>query len=281
MVPSPTPLLEWTLEKSHSDLSIYRSGRNLKIVLGRPKNGNALTANMVEQVTDCFRRSASDDSVSRIVITAEGRFFCTGMDLGKESSAVGKGGDAAGSEFAKFSELFETIRASPKVTIAAINGPCYAGGIGLAFSCDIRLAVGNASATLSEVKLGLCPAIISKYLLHEWGVAFTREAMLSGRTIPMAELRYIGTVHGLADDPAGLDRMVDSYLADLRRCAPGASALCKDAVRAGGQADQEEVIEGIFRRMMRPDAESAIGLRNFQAKKPTDWDMLDTVSSKL
>lgn len=274
--------LEWTPVQHEAELSIYRSDRNLKIILNRPKNGNALTTSMCSQIMSCFRQAATDDSISRILITAKGRFFCTGMDLGKSTTPMGKDDGSANNEFKKFSELFEVIQASPKVTIAAINGPCYAGGIGLAFSCDVRLSVGPASITLSEVRLGLCPAIISKYLLREFGVAFTREAMLSGRTIPMAELRYLGAVHGLSDDQEGLDKLVDKYLADLSKCAPGASALCKEAVRSHGKADQDAIIEGIFTKMMGPKTESAIGLKSFQEKKgPTNWDVLGSLNSKL
>lgn len=277
--------MEWNLFQKDDEIDIYRSGRNLKIVLGRPKNGNALTANMVAQVTDCFRRAANDDSISRIIITAKGKFFCTGMDLGKSSTAVGRTSDTISAEFRKFTELFRTIESSPKVTIACINGPCYAGGIGLAFSCDVRLSISSATVSLSEVKLGLCPAIISKYLVREWGTAFTREAMLSGRAIPMAELGKLGAVHGLADDITGLERVLENYLTELRRCAPRASAMCKETVRAAkmGEEEQDEAIERIFHTMMRPDAESAVGTRNFQLKKSTDWDLREEgkLSSKL
>ncbi|KAH7016765.1 ClpP/crotonase-like domain-containing protein [Ilyonectria destructans] len=283
-----SPQLQWTLETHHDEIDIYRSGTNRKIVLRRPKNGNALTTAMVAQLTNYYRQSVKDKSIYRIIITAEGRFFCTGMDLGKSSTAVNQGDDASSREYRKFVDLFQAIQEAPQVTIACINGPCYAGGIGLAFSCDIRLAVGSATATLSEVKLGLCPAIISKYLVREWGPAFTREAMLSGRAISMAELKAIGAVHGLAEDIPGLDLLMASYVSKLRGCAPGASAMCKEAVHVGytyaGQEEQDQVIGRIFKDMMALDSESKIGVCNFQAgRKKMDWDGLieQSTASKL
>ena len=273
------PKLKWSLFQHQNDIDIYRSGTNLKILLRRPRNGNALTTDMVTQITDCFRSVAQDHTITRIVIAAEGRFFCTGMDLSKSSTAVSKGGDAASNEYEKFVNLFQAIQDAPQVTIACINGPCYAGGVGLAFSCDVRLAIASATASLSEVKLGLCPAIISKYLAREWGLAFTREAILSGRVISVAELRNIGAVHGLAADMAGLDELLESYLINLRSCAPRASAMCKDVMRAAagvrGHEEQDKVIRQVFETMMAPDSESVIGVRNFQSgKKRTDWDAL-------
>lgn len=284
---APSHQLNWTLDVDHKDIAIYRSGTNRKVVLRRPRNGNALTTDMVAQLTDFYRTAAKDKSITRIVLTAEGKFFCTGMDLGKSSTGVGKGGDSGSSEYKKFVDLFQAIQDVPQVTIACINGPCYAGGIGLAFSCDVRLSVASASVTLSEVRLGLCPAIISKYLVREWGMSLTREAMLSGRAVTMAELKNIGAVHGLAKDLPALEELTSSYVTKLRACAPAASAYCKEAVRAAyvhaGQPEQDEVIRNIFEQMMAPDAESVIGVKNFQQKKKTDWDSLteQRIASKL
>lgn len=285
-MPHSATALVWDLAEHTNELDTYRSGANLKIVLNRPQNGNALTTDMVTQIIQCFRCSAEDPTISRIILTAKGKFFCTGMDLGRSSTGVGKGGDVASNEFKKFTELFDTIDKSPKVTIACVNGPCYAGGVGLAFACDIRLAVSHAKLTLSEVRLGLCPAIISKYVAREWGLAFMREAMLSGRSIAMSELKAIGAIHGLAQDISGLQMLLDSYLADLRSCAPGASTMCKRTVQAAwsyaGTDEQNNVIQHIFEDMMRPDAESSIGLRNFRSKKrSTDWDSLQLSRPKL
>ncbi|KAJ4252783.1 hypothetical protein NW762_010689 [Fusarium torreyae] len=259
------------------ELKIYRDGCNRMVVLNRPRNGNALTTAMVTRLTNFFLESARDTTISRIVVTAEGRFFCTGMDLGKSTTAVNQGKDVSSKEFRMFVDLFEAIQNSPQVTIAVISGPCYAGGIGLAFSCDIRLAVATASVTLSEVKLGLCPAIISQYLVREWGTAFTREAMLSGRTISMSELKAIGAVHGIATDAASLQYLTASYLTNLRSCAPKASAMCKGAVRTAyttsDQKDKNLVIKEIFMSMMEDGSESSIGIKNFQTKRRRlDWD---------
>lgn len=278
--------LNWALGKDSGDLQTYRANANLKVVLNRPQNGNALTSNMVTELVKCFRLAAEDSSVSRIIITGNGRFFCTGMDLAKSSTGVGKSNDMASSEFRKFVELFEAIDQSPKVTIACINGPCYAGGVGLAFACDIRLTVSQATFTLSEVKLGLCPAIISKYIAREWGLAVTREAMLTGRSVTTAELKIVGALHGFVEDVGGLQALLDEYVSNMRYCAPGASAMCKRTCHAAwsysGTEKQHGIIKKIFEEMMGPGTESSIGVGNFQAgKKNTDWDSLKKSLHKL
>lgn len=272
-------VLQWTLESDKDGLKIFRSGVNLQVVLNRPKNGNALTEAMIANLTNLFRQAAEDASINRIVISAEGKFFCTGMDLGKGTSPVAQSKAASDAQYQRLVDLFEAIDNAPQVTIACISGPMFGGGVGLAFACDIRIGVKSAKANLSEAKLGLCPATISKYVIREWGFAFTREAMLSTRPIPLSELKALGCVAMLVDDREQLDQALDKYLIALRSVAPEASRMCKDLIKVGwkhaGDQQQMEQLKDIFDRMMRKDGEAAVGLEAFQGgKKALDWDEL-------
>lgn len=131
--------------------------------------------------------------------------------------------------------------------------------------------------TLSEVKLGLSPATISKYVVREWGQAFTREAMLSARTIPVAELKNLGIIAHIAPNLEKLDENLDRYIVKLMGNAPQASKMAKDLVEldyvdAGGQK-QAKGIETLFEEMMRPDAEAAWGMKEFQkGNRNLNWD---------
>lgn len=281
----PPKKLQWHFVERSPNLDILRSGVNVKIVLRRPQNGNALTSDMLTQLKSYIQKASSDQSISRIILTAEGKFFCTGMDLSDKVKANTDGEhEKKKSDHAMLTELFETVSKAPQVTIAAINGPCYAGGIGLVFACDVRIAVETASLTLSEVKLGLCPAIISEYLIREWGSSFTREAMLSARAISMTELKSIGAVHVLASDVADLDKQLDAYLVNLRRAAPIASAMVKKVIDVGwsnpGGKKQRDTIKDVFEGMMKLGSESEIGLGAFRAKTTVDWDALKENHSK-
>ncbi|KAL1966034.1 hypothetical protein VTN77DRAFT_4974 [Rasamsonia byssochlamydoides] len=284
---SASPKLDWTLERDAGDLQVYRSGVNLKVVLNRPKNGNALTRNMISQLTEVFESANADPTISRIAITANGKFFCTGMDLGKDSTSVGQGGSKSTTMFELLTKLLEVIDNSPKVTIACVSGPTFGGGIGLAFACDIRISVKSAAFTLSEVKLGLCPATISKYVAREWGTAFTREAMLSARPVAATELKSLGAIAEVADDQERLQGLLDSLLTRLRGSSPGGSRMAKELVRlswahAGGE-QQAAGIQALFDEMMRPDSEGAYGVKQFQQRRPVDWDsfLINKTKAKL
>lgn len=275
-IKQPDPRIPWSLTNRNEELQVFRSGPNVKVVLNRPKNGNALTESMASQLIQVYENAATDRTITRIVITANGKFFCTGMNLGKDT-AVAKSKRASKDQFELLRRLFDAIDGAPQVTIAAINGPAFGGGVGLAFACDIRIGIASATVTLSEVKLGLAPATISKFVARECGPAFTREAMLSARPIPLSELWSLGLVAIVVDDREKLEIALDQYLHRLKAAAPRASALCKDLVRfsqngVGGTA-QAEGIHSVFDEMMRPDGESAYGLKEFQAgNKKVDWD---------
>lgn len=268
--------LRWIQMSETKSLKTYRSGVNLKVVLNQPRTGNALTTAMINELTQIFDQAQVDRSLSRIAIIGEGKYFCTGMDLGKGTSPVAQTQDVSDAQYARLTRLFEAIDNAPQVTIACINGPAFGGGVGLAFACDIRLATKSATVTLSEAKLGLCPATISKYIIREWGLAFTREAMLSTRPIFMAELRSLGLIAKIVDEPKQLPAALDQYLARLKIVSPEASSMCKQLIKLGwtyaGSEQQAKGVKQLFDKMMRSDGEASVGLKAFQETKALDWD---------
>lgn len=276
-----SPALSWENVGHHDandELLIQRSGVNIKITLNRPRNGNALTATMIERLTAFFEDAPhKHPNISRIIIAANGKFFCTGMDLSSQSTRVGKGGSSSELQYQGLTRLFKAIDDAPQVTIACVQGPAFGGGVGLAFACDIRMAVKSAWLKLTEVRLGLCPATISRYVIREMGFAFAREAMLSGRQLSAGELAQRGLVARLAEDLPGLSDELDRYLVELRGSAPVASSMCKDLVKLAwvhaGQEAQQQGIKANFDSMMRPDAEGAYGVGQLQkGVKVVDWD---------
>lgn len=265
------PVLTWTTLESTVEYCVYRSGATVKIHLTRPKNGNALTLAMITALTLLFKRFSADGSIFRIVISAAGKYFCTGMDLKNQGTSD--------EMFSSLRELFHVIDTCPKTTIAAINGPCLGGGVGLAFVCDIRLATSSATFKLSEVRLGLCPATISKYVIREWGFSFSRAAMLTARDIRPSELHALQIIHSVVPNHETLETELERLLSDLRFAAPRGSALSKDLVRAAwshadGQ-EQDRVIESSFKEMMMEGSESKLAFKEFRrGVKGIDWESL-------
>lgn len=262
---------DWKMSESSPGYSVYQSGANVKILLTNEKNGNALTSSMVEALTRLFKHFSTDDNVFRIILTGKGKYFCTGMDL--------KSGGTPEEQFSGLRGLFYTIDICPKTTIAAINGPCLGGGVGLAFVCDIRLATLEATFKLSEGRLGLSPATISKYIVREWGFSFARSAILTARDVSPSELESLKIVQKVAASQDDLENKLDNLLDEMRFIASGASSLSKSLLRAawtdaGGEV-QAKTIERVFKDMMAQGSESSFARKEFRRGfKGVDWEAL-------
>lgn len=262
------PRRDWTVTEQYPEYRVSRTDNAIKITLTRPQKGNMMTFPMLEGLTRLFTDLAKDRTVFHIVMEAEGKFFCTGMDLSPDTDRTGN--ETGTTFYEKVQGLFSAIANSPQTTIAVIHGPCYAGGVGLGFVSDIRIASAQARWTLTEIKLGLAPAIISRYLAREWGISFLREAMLTGREVHVEELHRIGAVHGVAEDANGLGVLLDQTLDRLALCAPRAAETCKELLTLSwahaGETKQDDFIEKTFQSMMVPGSEGEFGISEFQKK---------------
>jgi hydroxymethylglutaryl-CoA lyase len=275
--PKPTPPKQhrsWKIVEDTGEYRVSRSGTSLKVTLTRPKNGNALTDSMLEGLTALFKKLPRDPYVYHLVIESEGKFFCTGMDLSGNTDTANGSDD--GSYYAKVAALYEALDHVPQTTIAVVDGPCFGGGVGLAFTCDVRLVSPKARWTLSEIKIGVSPAVISKYLVREWGASIAREGMLSGREIRPEELARVGAVHGISSDEASLTTLLDNYLDQLDKCAPRSAAINKELTRMAWLSPDSEkqasLVKRTFANMMVPGSEGEHGIRQFQKKvKSFSW----------
>lgn len=257
-----------------SHVLTHTEGSTLYVTLNNAAKANSMSASMVDGITKSFESAANDASITAIVVTGNGKYFCTGMDL----SVSGQPSTTASNEeqYATAIRLFEAISGSPKTTVALVNGPCYGGGNGVAFACDIRIAVAAATFTLSEVRRGLSPATISRYVVREWGAGFAREAMVTGRAVAAEELRPLGAVHHVVGDLAEGRERLGRVLEGLRACAPRASYQSKRLVNAVYEEGSEEsgrVIRDVFLDMTRPSEEFEHAALQFQkGVKVVDWE---------
>lgn len=254
------------------EYSVTRAGNVVKVTLTRPKNGNAMTGSMVTGLTALYNTLAKDPNVFHIVLAAQGKFFCTGMDLKNTHSADGS---ARSSNYDVIIGMFDAIQNSPQTTISMIDGPCFAGGVGLAFSSDVRLVSDQARFTITEVKLGLAPAMISRHMIREWGLPFWREAMLSGREVHPDELVGTGAVHKVVKT-GELEQELEKYLDMLEKCAPRSAAACKELVRVGwrnpGGKEQAELMRRTFEDMLVEGSEGKFGIEQFGKRiRSVDW----------
>jgi methylglutaconyl-CoA hydratase len=192
------------------------------ITLDSPANRNALSAQLRQELAGHLDTALSDDAVRVVVLSHTGTVFCAGMDL-KEAS----GGALAGQEFPR---ILESIWSSPKPVVARLAGPARAGGLGLVAASDIAVAADTVTFALTEVRIGVVPAIISATLLPRLLPRAANELFLTGETFDAARAVQIGLLNSAVPADA-LDDEVRRFTSMLALGAPGALGATKSMLR--------------------------------------------------
>jgi enoyl-CoA hydratase/carnithine racemase len=167
-----------------------RRGAILLLTLNRPDTSNALHPDLVRQLGDALVAAATDESVNVVIITGAGRSFSAGLDLGL---LVGWMAEEKLEYLGTVTRVFRAIWELPQPVIAAVNGPCIAGGFDLAAFCDLRLAAEEALFGQAEINIGLTQIIHPLY--KTIGLARAKELAMTGRNISAAEAYRIGLVN--------------------------------------------------------------------------------------
>ena len=183
------------------------------ITLDSPHNRNALSRQLVSELFGHLRASAEDDAVAVVVIRSSGRVFCSGADLSEAS----EGGMEEGARV--LVEMQRLIVAHPKPVVAALHGPVRAGGIGIIAASDIVVAADEATFALTEVKLGLAPAVISLTVLPRMTSRAAALTCLTGEPFTAADAVSMGLVTRAVPADA-VDDAVAAVVASLASGAP-------------------------------------------------------------
>jgi enoyl-CoA hydratase len=188
----PPPQGEFTMSTTAAAPLVLseRRGAILLLTLNRPDKSNSLHPDLVRHLGDALAAAASDDSVNVVVITGAGRSFCAGLDLGLLVSWTM---EEKLEYLGVVTTVFRAIWELPQPVIAAVNGPCIAGGFDLAAFCDIRLAAEEAIFGQAEINIGLTQIIHPLY--KTIGLARAKELALTGQNIDAAEAYRIGLVN--------------------------------------------------------------------------------------
>ncbi|WP_109125513.1 enoyl-CoA hydratase/isomerase family protein [Dyella sp. C11] len=258
-----------------SSIQIADHGGVRRITLNRPQVHNAFDDGLIAELTAALENAGNDHSVRAVVLTGEGASFSAGADLnwmrGMASASEADNRD----DSLRLATLMRTLQYLPKPTIARVNGAAYGGGVGLVACCDIAIGVDSARFGLTEVKLGLVPAVISPYVIHAIGLRHARRLFVTGELFDAGTALQIGLLHQCV--PAEqLDGAVDAALALLSKAGPVAQAEAKQlALRMAG-ADEARA-ESIDREnaaliaRLRVSEEGQEGLGAFLSKRAAAW----------
>lgn len=198
----------------------------VSITLTRPEKRNALDRQTVVRIGDELRAAASDPAARVIVLSGEGKDFCSGADLSelqriRDSSILENFDDAR-----LLGDLFESMRRHPLPIVAAVRGRAFAGGCGLATACDLILASETAQFAYPEVNIGFVPAMVAAILRRSVSEKRALELLLTGRAVAAAEALAMGLVNAVYPDQE-LDARVAEVAEQMAKRSSSAVRLTK------------------------------------------------------
>lgn len=254
-------------------LDIQSRGPAAWLWMNRPEARNALSDELLAALETAFEVLEKDPSIRALVLAGRGPAFCAGGDLSRMEKAAKMTKARSRRESSRFAKLLLRIHGYPKPVVARVQGPAFAGGMGLVAACDLVIAAEEAEFALPEVRLGLVPAMISPYLVRAMGAAQARRYMLTGERLAAPEARRLGFVHECVP-AAALDAAVDKTCARLAQAAPGALARTKKLLLAVEAAPlTPAVVAGTVAALSeaRAGAEAREGMRAFLEKRKPGW----------
>ena len=234
------------------------------ITLDSQHNRNALSRQLLHELHGALDRAEAAASRA-VVLTNEGPAFCAGADL-KERSAQG----SSASDSNPFVGILERLMDTERPTIAAVKGAVRAGGIGLMAACDLVVVGASTTFALTEVRIGVAPAIISVPILRRVAASRIAAAMLTGEAFGADEARSIGLVTHVTDD---VDATVGVLVDGIRARAPRAVAETKRLLHTVGPMERSTAFAamGALSNEMFSSDDAAEGMAAFVEKRPPHW----------
>lgn len=211
------------MTEAYETIQYQVDGRVVRITLDRPDKRNALTPQMLEELDDAFARADGVEEACVIVLRGAGdKAFCAGADLGgmAQGDAFIEVHEARG----RFPKLFRRILDCSKPTLAAVNGHCVAGGLGLMLACDLAIAKQGAKFGTPEIKRGLFPFMISALILRTVPRREAWEMMLLGDTFEADRAKELGLVNRVVPEDA-FDAEVEAWAQKLAGYSPAVLRL--------------------------------------------------------
>ena len=245
-------------------LVIERQGPVGLVTFNRPERHNAFDDVLINELTEALRSMEAEDGVRVIVLSGAGKSFSAGADLEWMKRAAAYSKDENLRDAMTLGALMRTLDHLRKPTIARVHGNAFGGGVGLVACCDIAVAVQGATFALSEVKLGMIPAVISPYVVAAIGVHNARRYFLTGERFDAGTALHIGLVHEVSAD---LDASVDRVVGELLTSGPKAVRAAKQLIRERPSGEDAAHLAA----RLRTSEEGQGGLRAFLDKQPAPW----------
>ncbi len=245
-----------------------------RLVLNRPEKRNAFDDRMIVDITGILREWASLSDIRALEISARGETFCAGADLGWMKRTATLDYQANFDDASRLAEMMEAIDRFPAPVITVVQGAAFGGALGIVCASDIVFATKDACFCLSEVRLGIIPAVISPYVIRVMGERAARRYMLTSELIDAEKAMALGLIHQLLDQPEQLQEQASNILSLLKNNSPAAVRACKQLIADVSGQDIDSELKQLTSKAIadiRQSPEGQEGLSAFLEKRSPAW----------
>lgn len=257
-------------------LALDLVGPRLNILFNRPERRNALTHQMMVELTGVLRWTAEQLDVRVVVLRGAGGNFSAGGDLDAMHDLPPKNADGSDPLVPAYREMGHALTlldSLPQAVIACVEGAAVGGGLGMSCCADYAVGMADAKFGMPEAKWGFIPSQILPFVVGRIGQGAARAMIATGRIATGEEALRLGVLHELARDTADLEARVEQAVADALLSAPHALAEAKRLARLAPARTYEETLDDaavrIVHLLRQPEAKE--GITAFLAKRKPSW----------
>ncbi len=243
------------------------------VTLNNPDKHNAFDNNLIAQISATFGALEEDSSVRVVILQGAGRSFSAGADLAWMRRMADFSHDENIGDANLMAEMFRRINSLSKPTIAKVHGAAFGGGVGLVACCDLVFATPAASFCLSEVRIGLIPAVISPFVIAAIGARAARRYAMTAERFDAATAVQLGLVSELCEE-AELDQRIEGLVETLLANGPRAMAAAKQLIAdVAGAPITDQLMADTSQRIavIRGSEEGREGVTAFLQKRAASW----------
>lgn len=246
----------------------------VRLLLNREQIHNALNQDLIEQLITTLLDLQTRKDLRVLQISGKGRSFCAGADLNWMKESVHLTPAQNKDQALDLAKLLETLAHFPFPTMALTQGSVFGGGVGLVAACDIALTVKEARFCLSEVKLGLIPALISPFVFQAMGARCAQKLILTAEVFNGEQATQWGLTHTCVDSLTDLEKCAKKTTDFLLKGGPEAHREVKELGRfLKTNPTPENLNQTLAEKIasLRTSPEAQEGLAAFLEKRPPQW----------
>ena len=241
--------------------------------LNRPDKNNAFNALMISELLQALDAVAAEPSVRFMLLRGRGRHFSAGADLQWMRDCAALDYNANLNDARELAQLMASLAQLKVPTLAVVQGAAFGGALGLISCCDMAIGAVDATFCLSEVRIGLLPAVISPYVVQAIGARAARRYTLTAERFDGKQAQQLGLLaecYPAAELNAGLQRWVAQLLQNSPQAMSASKALLQEVGLGAMSTPLRRYTEAAIARI-RVSPEGQEGLNAFLEKRDPAW----------